>query len=82
MLGRRERDVRRGFTLPPKIGLDTIVDGIRHPGWTTQFVRSEPIIFANVAGTSGIDGGDVVSLSEYVKDQFDASLSWSPCATA
>jgi L-lactate dehydrogenase (cytochrome) len=77
MLGRRERDVRRGFTLPPKIGLDTIVDGIRHPGWTTQFVRSEPIIFANVAGTSGIDGGDAVSLSEYVKDQFDASLSWT-----
>ena len=25
VLGRRERDVRRGFTLPPKIGLDTIL---------------------------------------------------------
>ena len=24
VLGRRERDVRRGFTLPPKIGLDTL----------------------------------------------------------
>ena len=35
--GRRERDVRRGFELPPKIGLDTIVDGIRHPSWTWDF---------------------------------------------
>ncbi len=31
VLGRRERDVRRGFTLPPKIGLDTFVDGALHP---------------------------------------------------
>jgi L-lactate dehydrogenase (cytochrome) len=30
VLGRRERDVRRGFTLPPKIGLDTIIDGMLH----------------------------------------------------
>jgi L-lactate dehydrogenase (cytochrome) len=34
MLGKRERDVRRGFTLPPKLGLSTIFDGIVHPGWT------------------------------------------------
>src|SRR5437763_1952361 len=34
VLGRRERDVRRGFTLPPKAGLDTLVDGALHPRWT------------------------------------------------
>ena len=34
--GRRERDVRRGFELPPKIGLDTLLDGAIHPGWTWQ----------------------------------------------
>ena len=50
VLGRRERDVRRGFTLPPKIGLGTLVDGAVHPGWTWDFVRAEPITFANVAG--------------------------------
>jgi len=33
VFGRRERDVRRGFTLPPKIGLETFIDGIRHPRW-------------------------------------------------
>ena len=31
VFGRRERDVRRGFTLPPTIGLGTILDGVRHP---------------------------------------------------
>src|SRR5262249_23005327 len=48
VLGRRERDVRRGFSLPPSIGPRTIVDGVLHPSWTWAFVRSEPIRFANV----------------------------------
>ncbi len=76
VLGRRERDVRRGFTLPPKIGLDTIVDGIIHPRWTLDFVRSEPIKFANVAGRHVGDGTDAVALADYVNDQLDPSLSW------
>ena len=75
-LGRRERDVRRGFTLPPKIGLDTIVDGLLHPRWTLDFVQSEPILFANVSGTDGKDGTDAVGLADYVKNQLDPSLSW------
>ncbi len=76
VLGRRERDVRRGFTLPPKIGLDTIVDGILHPSWTWAFVRSEPIAFANVRGRSVGDGTSAVALAEYVNRQFDPNLSW------
>jgi len=76
VIGRRERDVRRGFTLPPKIGLDTIIDGILHPGWTWEFVRSDPISFANVTGKTVGDGTDAVSLAEYVNGQFDPGLSW------
>lgn len=77
-LGRRERDIRRGFTLPPKLGLDTIVDGVLHPRWTWQFARSEPIKFANVTGTgSGRDGTDAIALGPYVNEQLDPSLSWS-----
>jgi len=76
VLGRRERDVRRGFTLPPKIGPSTLVDGIRHPVWTWNLVRREPITFSSVAGHVGIDGSTAVALSTYVATQFDPSLSW------
>ncbi len=76
VLGRRERDVRRGFTLPPKLGPSTIVDGLLHPVWTWQFVRAEPIAFANVVGRAVGDGTDAVSLAEYINGQFDPSLSW------
>jgi L-lactate dehydrogenase (cytochrome) len=77
VLGRRERDVRRGFTLPPKLGLSTLLDGITHPGWAWQFLRSEPILFANVAGRNVGDGAEAISLAEYVGRQFDSGLSWS-----
>jgi L-lactate dehydrogenase (cytochrome) len=77
VLGRRERDVRRGFSLPPTIGPSTVVDGILHPSWTWAFVRSEPIRFANVTGRSVGDGTSPVTLSDYVSAQFDPALSWS-----
>ena len=78
VLGRRERDVRRGFSLPPKVGLDTIIDGVRHPRWTSDFLRAEPIQFANVKGSSAVgDGSTPVTLSDYINSQFDPTLSWS-----
>ena len=79
MLGRRERDVRRGFSLPPKIGLDTIIDGALHPGWTWNFVRSDPIKFANIAGRGSTvgDGSTAVALAEFTNAQFDKALSWA-----
>ena len=77
VLGRRERDVRRGYTLPPKIGLDTIVDGVLHPSWTLGLLRNEPITFASVASNNtASDGSTAVSLAEYMNAQFDAALSW------
>ena len=76
VFGRRDRDVRRGFTLPPKIGLETFIDGIRHPRWTLDFITHEPITFSAVAGRGDVDGSTAITLSDYVNSQFDASLSW------
>jgi L-lactate dehydrogenase (cytochrome) len=76
VLGRRERDVRRGFSLPPAIGPRTIIDGALHPAWTWAFVRSEPIRFANVVGRDVGDGASPVTLSDYINTQFDPELSW------
>ncbi len=85
VFGRRERDVRRGFSLPPAIGPSTLIDGAIHPAWTWQFVRSEPIRFANVvgaasgaSGTSRASAGETaVTLADYVNAQFDPDLGWA-----
>jgi len=76
VLGRRERDVRSGFTLPPKLGLDTLIEGLLHPGWTWAFLRSEPIRFANVVGRHQDDGSSAINLAQHVSAQFTQSLSW------
>jgi L-lactate dehydrogenase (cytochrome) len=75
--GRRDRDARRGFELPPQLGLDTLLDGIVHPGWTWEFVRHEPIRFANVAGSHVGDGSTAITLAEYMASQMDPGLTWS-----
>ena len=80
VLGRRERDLRNGLTLPPKIGLDTIIDGILHPAWTYGLLSNDPITFANVSGRTGVDGSTAITLSEYTNSQFDAALSWDDVA--
>ncbi len=76
VLGRRERDVRRGFEMPPQLGVGTLLDGALHPGWTWSFARAEPIRFANIVGSGLSDGADPVSLAAFTNSQFDANLSW------
>jgi L-lactate dehydrogenase (cytochrome) len=75
-LGKRDRDVRRGFTLPPKIGLGTLLDGALHAGWTWRFMRAEPVRFPNMVGGAASDGTEPVSLARQVDTEFDASLNW------
>ena len=76
VLGRRERDVRRGFTIPPKIGADTLIDGLLHPAWTWAFLRAEPIRFANVVGRRDEDGSSAIKLADHINSQFSQALSW------
>ena len=78
--GRRERDVRHGFTLPPQLGLGTIVDGIRHPGWTWRFIRSDPIVFSNVGSGAVGDGSTPVALSSLINSLFDPAFTWRDLA--
>jgi L-lactate dehydrogenase (cytochrome) len=80
VFGYRERDHRRGFELPPKIGPETLLDGALHPGWTWAFVRSDPIRFANVAGAHVGDGASAVNLADYINTQFDPTVTWDDIA--
>jgi L-lactate dehydrogenase (cytochrome) len=53
-----------------------LIDGAIHPGWTLDFLRNEPIKFANVVGRKEMDGSTPVSLAAKVAGHFDQSLSW------
>ena len=76
-LGRRRRDQRNGFGIPPRLTPRSFLDGVRHPRWSAAFLREARVRPANAPG-----GGerDVVALSEFVGRQFDPSLSWQELA--
>ena len=76
-LGRRERDLRQGFTLPPKIGFRTLINCLTCPRWIWDLVRSDPITFSNFVGLESADGSTPVMLSQYIKSQFDPTMNWS-----
>jgi L-lactate dehydrogenase (cytochrome) len=77
MLGKRERDIRRGFTIPPRIGPGTILDGILHPAWTIDFLTHDPMEFANVSHLPVPQGDEQMGRGKYVMQNFDQALSWS-----
>ena len=79
VLGKRERDARRGFNVPPQIGPGTIIDGIVHPAWTYDFITHEPLEFANVAHLPEHAAGGNANMGRgaYVMQNFDQRLSWT-----
>jgi L-lactate dehydrogenase (cytochrome) len=77
--GRRERDYRNGFTIPPSVGLRTLLDGARKPSWWYGFMTTEPLDFAVVSRYTpgGTGPGGVMG---YINSQFDQTLSWDDAA--
>ena len=75
MVGNRERDVRNGASLPPRIHLGTALDALRRPRWLLDFVRGSTITFANLAEIVG--SGDPGAIGTYVDRELnDPSATW------
>jgi L-lactate dehydrogenase (cytochrome) len=65
--GARLRDVRNGFTTPPRLTLRTIADMSVHPGWWFDMLTTEPLHFANLVNEHG-------SVSDMVARVLDPGL--------
>ena len=42
--GNRERDVRNGFTIPPDYSARQVVEAIKRPAWTWDFISNDPCV--------------------------------------
>jgi L-lactate dehydrogenase (cytochrome) len=69
----RERDRRNGMIIPPQFNLRGLVDFARRPVWCWNTLVRNPMRLANF-GAARSDPG--VSLMEFIKEQFDPSISW------
>jgi L-lactate dehydrogenase (cytochrome) len=75
ILGRRERDVRSGLTIPPKAGLRTIIDGARRPAWWLSYLTADELLMANVISHAP-EGTGSSGLAELTNKQFDPAINW------
>lgn len=78
--GQRERDLRNGATIPPKVTVRNAIDSLQRVGWLLQMARDPWIDFANVKGRARGTGGGAFRLGAYVAEQFDPSVNWDDLA--
>jgi isopentenyl diphosphate isomerase/L-lactate dehydrogenase-like FMN-dependent dehydrogenase len=70
--GSRERDLRNGMTIPPRIRLKNSLGVVSRPSWMLKMARA-PVTFANV---SEGQRGRTMALGAYVNSQLNPSASW------
>jgi L-lactate dehydrogenase (cytochrome) len=75
VLGQRERDVRSGLVLPPRITLANVLDTLRRPAWLWDFLTHPRPTFGNFVGMAGVEH-DAVSLATFTTRQFSAAITW------
>lgn len=74
--GKRERDLRNGFTVPLRPNWRTVRDFAAHPRWCWQMLRHGQPRFQNLAGFGGaID--TKASIAIKVAQSLDASFDWA-----
>lgn len=75
VVGKRERDLRNGMSLPPKVRLRGAVDASWRLRWLRGLVSGPPITFANLTEIAG--GDSAASIGAYVdRELVDPTATW------
>ena len=72
VLGQRERDLRNGFVIPPRVSWRSAVDVARALPWALRMAR-KPVTFVNYVTA---EKRDILSLASHIAGLLDPSLSW------
>ena len=77
--GQRHRDIHNGLTVPPVLTARNLIDVMTRPAWALGVLRGRRRTFGNLAGIAR--GKDVSTLSRWIGEQFDPTLTWSDIET-
>jgi L-lactate dehydrogenase (cytochrome)/(S)-mandelate dehydrogenase len=79
VLGQRERDLRNGLTIPPRVTARTALDLARHWPWALAWARGPRVTMANYAGAVP-EASDIRSLGRYIAAILDPAIGWADLA--
>jgi L-lactate dehydrogenase (cytochrome) len=80
IISRRERDIRNGFTIPPRITVRNALDTLRRVGWMRRVLFGPRLTLANLVGAPGAPRTDIVTLGGVANRQVDPSVAWADLA--
>ena len=74
--GNRERDLRTGFTSPPKLNWQSLFSFATHPSWAWNFFTKEKFDMPHLSGHVSAGTNLAVSVGEYFSTMLDQSMNW------
>ena len=74
--GNRERDLRTGFTSPPRLTQSSLLSFALHPAWTFNYVLRERFALPQLEGHVQEGTNVAVSVGEYFNRMLDQSMNW------
>jgi L-lactate dehydrogenase (cytochrome) len=74
--GNRERDLRTGFTIPPKLDLLGLLSFIMKPMWGINYVTRPKFELPHLQDYVGAGTSTVTSIGSYFSNMLDQSMSW------
>ena len=74
--GNRERDLRTGFSTPPRLTLSSLLSFALHPGWSLNYLLSSKFKLENIIHMTDKGSSIDKSVIDYINEQFDPSMSW------
>ncbi len=74
--GNRERDLRTGFTSPPKLNLISLLSFVSHPMWTWNFFTKEKFDMPHLSDHVSQGTNLSISVGEYFSTMLDQSMNW------
>jgi L-lactate dehydrogenase (cytochrome) len=80
--GNRERDLRTGFTSPPRLTPASLLSFALHPGWTFNYVLRERFSLPQLEGHVQEGTNVAISVGEYFNTMLDQSMNWRDAEAA
>ncbi len=75
--GNRERDLRTGFTIPPKLTLNSILSFGLKPAWLYNFLTSSAFELPHLQEHVEEGTSAVTSIGSYFSNMLDQTMSWN-----
>ena len=74
--GNRERDLRTGFTIPPRLTIESMMEFALKPSWFLNHITSSPFELPHLQNYVKEGTNTVTSIGEYFSTMLDQNMSW------